>query len=68
MDDGLTMALCVLGMLGVVRHGAGFLGFAPGRPFASVCTRHCSTCVAKTIRGMMIYVVPTFLRLSPVVS
>ena len=31
-----------------------FLGFAPPRGFASLCLRHCSTCVAQIIRGMMI--------------
>ena len=29
-------------------------GFAPSHPFASLCLRHCSTCVALVIRGMMI--------------
>ena len=31
-----------------------FLGFAPPRGLASLCLRHCSTCVALVIRGMMI--------------
>ena len=30
----------------------GFLGFARGRPFAAHCHRHCSTCVAQSIRAM----------------
>ncbi len=31
-----------------------FLGFARPRGSASLCLRHCSTCVALLIRGMMI--------------
>ena len=31
-----------------------FLGFAPPHRLASLCLRHCSTCVAQIIRGMMI--------------
>ncbi len=31
-----------------------FLRFAPDHSFASLCLRHCSTCVALLIRGMMI--------------
>ena len=31
-----------------------FLGFASPHDFASLCLRHCSTCVALAIRGMMI--------------
>ena len=31
-----------------------FLRFALPRGFASLCLRHCSTCVAQVIRGMMI--------------
>ena len=30
------------------------MGFAPPRGFASLCSVHCSTCVAQVIRGMMI--------------
>ena len=37
-----------------VRTGTAFLWFAPPRGFASLCDRHCSTCVAQIIRGMMI--------------
>ena len=32
-----------------------FLSFAPPRGIASLCTCHCSTCVALDIRGMMIW-------------
>ena len=32
-----------------------FLSFAPPRGLASLCTCHCSTCVALDIRGMMIW-------------
>ena len=31
-----------------------FLRFALPHDFASLCLRHCSTCVALVIRGMMI--------------
>ena len=31
-----------------------FLSLAPPRGLASLCTHHCSTCVALDIRGMMI--------------
>ena len=31
-----------------------FLGFALPRGFAPLCLRHCSTCVAQGVRGMMI--------------
>ena len=31
-----------------------FLGFAHLHRAASLCLRHCSTCVAQVIRGMMI--------------
>ena len=37
-----------------VRTGTPFLGFAPPRGFASLCLRHCSTCEAQSVRGMMI--------------
>ena len=37
-----------------VRTGTLFLRFAPPRRLASLCLRHCSTCVAQIIRGMMI--------------
>ena len=32
-----------------------FLGFASPRGFASLCTPHCSTCVAQDIKSMMIW-------------
>ena len=32
-----------------------FLSFAPPHGIASLCTHHCSTCVALDIRGMMIW-------------
>ncbi len=37
-----------------VRTGTLFLGFARRHHSASLCLRHCSTCVAQIIRGMMI--------------
>ena len=37
-----------------IRTGTIFMGFAPPRGLASLCSRHCSTCVAQDIRGMMI--------------
>ena len=37
-----------------VRTGTLFLRFAYLRRLASLCLRHCSTCVAQIIRGMMI--------------
>ena len=38
-----------------IRTENGFLRFAPPRRFASLCTVHCSTCVAQVIKGMMIW-------------
>ena len=52
--DYSRFQLRVVGLQTTVRTGTLFLGFAPGRPFASLCLRHCSTCVAQIIRGMMI--------------
>ena len=37
-----------------IRTEIGFMRFAPRHRFASLCTNHCSTCVAQVIRGMMI--------------
>ena len=37
-----------------IRTENGFMGFASPRGFASLCSIHCSTCVAQVIRGMMI--------------
>ena len=36
-----------------IRTEAGFLGFAPPRGFAALCTGHCSTCVALDIKAVM---------------
>ena len=46
--------LRVVGLQTTVRTETLFLGFAPDYSFASLCLRHCSTCVAQIIRGMMI--------------
>ena len=37
-----------------IRTENGFIGLAPPRGLATVCTVLCSTCVAQVIRGMMI--------------
>ena len=36
-----------------IRTEIGFLGLAPPRGFATLCTDHCSTCVALAVRAMM---------------
>ncbi len=36
-----------------IRTGIGFLGLAPPRGIATLCTDHCSTCVALAVRAMM---------------
>ena len=46
--------LRVVGLQTTVRTETLFLGFAPPHGLASLCLRHCSTCVAQVIRGMMI--------------
>ena len=52
--DYQRFQLRVVGLQTTVRTGTLFLGFAPGHPLASLCLRHCSTCVAQAVRGMMI--------------
>ena len=37
-----------------IRTENGFMRLAPPRGLATLCTVHCSTCVAQVIRGMMI--------------
>ncbi|EDY85650.1 hypothetical protein GP5015_438 [gamma proteobacterium HTCC5015] len=36
-----------------IRTGIGFMGLANHCWLAALCTDHCSTCVAQTIRAMM---------------
>ena len=36
-----------------IRTGTRFLGLAPPRGLATLCARHCSTCVAPGVRAMM---------------
>ena len=43
-----------VGLQTSIRTETTFMRFAPPRGFAALCSRHCSTCVAQAIRGMMI--------------
>ena len=43
-----------VGLQTSIRTETDFLSFAPHHCLASRCIRHCSTCVAQVIRGMMI--------------
>ena len=52
--DYLRFQLRVVELQTTIRTETLFLGFAPPRRLASLCLRHCSTCVAQAIRGMMI--------------
>ena len=43
-----------VGLQTSIRTETVFPGFAPPHRVAALCNRHCSTCVAQAIRGMMI--------------
>ena len=52
-----TMIACLIEVVELqttIRTETLFLGFAYLHRLASLCLRHCSTCVAQVIRGMMI--------------
>ena len=52
--EGQQFQLQAGGLQPAIRTGTIFMRFAPPRGIASLCSRHCSTCVAQIIRGMMI--------------
>tara|TARA_B100001540_G_scaffold164438_1_gene145401 strand:- start:13216 stop:13341 length:126 start_codon:yes stop_codon:yes gene_type:complete len=37
----------------VIPTGDSFMGLAPDRSFAALCTIHCSVCVAQGVRAML---------------
>ena len=51
--DYLRFRLHAVEVQTAIRTTIGFLGLAPHRCFATLCTDHCSTCVAQPIRAMM---------------
>ena len=54
IPDSLLIHRPAVELQTAVRTENRFMGFAPPRGFASLCSVHCSTCVAQVIRGMMI--------------